>query len=68
MPKKIKPEPITPTDPNQRYDVLQASTRLRQSVAKTWTSIKEGKIKAIRDGGRTYIPGTEIIRASTLPA
>jgi hypothetical protein len=29
--------------------------------------LKEGRLRAIREGRRTFIPGTEIIRRSTLP-
>jgi hypothetical protein len=52
----------------QRYSIPEANALLRQSNAKTWTQIKTGELRTIRDGGRVYIPGSEIVRRSTLPA
>jgi Helix-turn-helix domain len=54
-------------DAQQRYTIPEASELLRQSRAKTYTDITSGKIRIIKDGTRTYIPGSEIIRRSTLP-
>ena len=54
-------------DPNQRYEIPEASAYLRQSVAKTYCDIKAGKIRIIKDGGRSFMPGVEIIRCSSLP-
>jgi hypothetical protein len=59
--------PPSVVDANQRYPVPEANAILRQSNAKTYADIKAGKIQVIRDGARTYIPGTELIRLSTLP-
>jgi hypothetical protein len=65
---KRKPtQPPPPLDPLQRYGVPEANALLRQSNAKTYGDIKSGKIRVIRDGGRTYIPGSEIVRLSSLP-
>jgi hypothetical protein len=57
-----------PLDPLQRYTVPEANAFLRQSNAKTYQQIKAGDLRTIRDGGRTYIPGSEIVRRSTLSA
>jgi hypothetical protein len=57
----------TTLDPLQRYTVPEGSELLRQSRAKTYQDIKAGRIRVIKDGTRTYIPGSEIIRRSTLP-
>lgn len=54
-------------NPLQRYTVHQANEYLRQSSATTYSQIKRGELRVIKDGGRTYIPGSEIIRKSTLP-
>ena len=54
-------------DPNQRYTIPEGAAILRQSVAKTWRDIREGKLQAIRDGGRTYVSGTSLILRSTTP-
>ena len=64
------PNDVAPSidfDPRLRYPVPEASVLLRQSVAKTWRDIKDKLIVAIRDGGRTYVPGSEIARRSALP-
>jgi hypothetical protein len=67
--KPQKPAPVAPTfvDLNQRYNVLLAAVILRQSVAKAWIDIRRGGLKVIRDGSRVYVPGSELIRRSTLP-
>jgi len=75
MPKKSanpKPRGIVPVptllDPNRRYQIKVANELLGQSNSKTYEDIAEGRLKVIKDGKRTYIPGSEIIRRSTLVA
>lgn len=63
-----KPNPPTTLDPLQRYSVPEANALLRQSNARTYEQIKDGQLRVIRIGGRTYIPGSEIARLSALPA
>ncbi len=58
---------LPPIDPNRRYPLEQANQYLAQSRAKTYNDISAGLIKVIKDGKRVYIPGSEIIRRSTLP-
>jgi len=53
-------------DERLRYTMDEASALLRQSVAKTWVDAKQGRIALLRDGGRTYVPGSEIARRSRL--
>ena len=55
-------------DSHQRYTIPEASAILRQSVAKTYTDIKAGNLRIIKDASRSYVPGVELIRRSTLPA
>jgi hypothetical protein len=55
-------------DPLQRYTVPEANALLRQSNAKTYQQIKAGHLRVIKDGGRTYVPGSEIVRRSALSA
>ena len=55
---------LTPLDPQQRYTVEEANSYLRQSRAKTYQDISAGLIRTIKDGRRTYIPGSEIIARS----
>jgi len=59
---------LPPVDPHQRYEIPEASAYLRQSVAKTYIDIRAGKLRILKDGWRSFVPGTEIIRRSTLPA
>lgn len=74
MAKKAKPAVPALIDPNQRYEIDEGSAILRQSRAKTFQDIKldpakdPRALRVIKDGARTYIPGTELIRRSTLPA
>lgn len=53
-------------DPNQRYTLVEACQLLRQSRAKTYKDIAEGNLVVIKDGRRAYIPGSELVRRSTL--
>ena len=57
-----------PLEPHRRYIIPEAAALLRQSESSTFRQIRTGDLRVIRDGGRTYIPGSEIIRRSTLPA
>jgi hypothetical protein len=63
-----KPNPPPALDPLQRYSIPEANALLRQSNARTYQQIKVGELKVIKDGGRTYIPGSEIARRSAFPA
>jgi hypothetical protein len=51
-------------DPRQRYDIREAAAILRQSVSRTWADIRQERLQAIRDGGRTYVSGASLIRRS----
>ncbi len=57
---------LPPIDPHQRYQIEEANAYLRQSRAKTYIDISAGTLRVIKDGSRVYIPGSEIIRRSTL--
>jgi excisionase family DNA binding protein len=58
---------LPPVDVHQRYTIDEACVYLRQSPAKTYSDIARGELRVIKDGSRTYIPGSEIVRRSTLP-
>jgi hypothetical protein len=65
--KSVK-QGIPPTlDQSQRFIVDEAARYLRIAASTTWLRIREGKIQVIREGGRTFVPGTEIARLSRLP-
>jgi hypothetical protein len=68
MTDDTKPRAPAALDPLQRYSIPEANALLRQSNARTYEQIKAGQLRVIRDGGRTYVPGSEIARRSTLPA
>lgn len=53
-------------DPNRRYPVAVALEYLSISNGKFYEQLKAGDICVIKDGGRTFVPGSEIIRKSTL--
>jgi hypothetical protein len=73
MPKKSansKPrETVSPPvliDPNRRYSISIANELLSQSNSKTYEDIAAGRLKVIKDGARTYIHGSEIVRRSAI--
>ena len=59
-------QPLAPLDLKQRYSINEANAYLRQSRAKTYQDIKAGKLPIIKDGRRTYIPGTAIAARSEI--
>ena len=60
--------PLAPLDLLQRYSIPETNAYLRQSRAKTYKDIKAGKLPIIKDGRRTYIPGTAIAARSSIAA
>jgi hypothetical protein len=64
-PRKIVTAPLL-IDSNQRLSIPETNAALRQSNSKTYEDIAAGRLKVIKDGKRTYIPGSEIIRRSAL--
>lgn len=57
---------LPPLDPQQRYDMLETSAYLRKSRSTVYEDIKAGKLRVIKDGGRVYVPGSEIVRLSSV--
>ena len=53
-------------DPNQRYTIPETNALLRQSNAKTYIDIRQGRLRVLKDGARTYVLGAEIIRRSAM--
>ena len=66
-PRKTVPPP-GPIDTNRRYSIKVVNELLSQSNSKTYEDIAAGRLKVIKDGKRTYVPGSEIVRRSTLAA
>jgi excisionase family DNA binding protein len=51
-------------DEKQRYTVDESLEYLRLSRARLYEKIQAGELTAIKDGRRTFIPGSEIARLS----
>lgn len=55
---------LPPLDPYQRYTIDETSDYLRASRARVYAKIAAGELTILKDGRRTYVPGTSIIAAS----
>jgi excisionase family DNA binding protein len=55
---------LPPLDPLQRYTIPEAAAYLRQSKSKTYQDISNGVLSVLKDGRRTYVPGSEIAARS----
>jgi hypothetical protein len=64
-PRKVR-APLPPVDAAQRYTPEESADYLRTSRWSVFKDLREGRLRAIREGRRTFIPGSEIIRRSTL--
>jgi excisionase family DNA binding protein len=62
MSKKI--ETLAQLDALQRYTIDEACAYLRASRARVYAKVKAGQLSIIKDGRRSYVAGSEIIRAS----
>jgi hypothetical protein len=65
MPKRN--QVLAPLDVSQRYSTREAGAYLRICQATLYKQIAAGLLHVIREGKRTYIPGSEIARRSALP-
>ena len=54
-------------DAMQRYSINEASAILRQSRQTTYEDIKKRRLQIIKEGSRTFVPGSELIRRAQLP-
>jgi excisionase family DNA binding protein len=61
------PLKLAPLDTAQRYTINEALAYLRTSRATIYNLIAAGEIRVLREGKRTYVPGSEIARRSMLP-
>jgi hypothetical protein len=61
-------EALGPIDQQRRYPIPIAAAYLCISRTKLYNDITAGLIATIKDGGRRFIPGSEIVRRSTLPS
>lgn len=58
---------LPPIDPTRRYPLTLAATYLDFSMPSLFRRIAEKRIRTIKDDGRTYIHGSELIRYSAQP-
>ena len=68
MAKRKSVPRLPPLDVKQRYDIPEAARYLRVSRATIYNDIAAGLLATIKDGGRRFVPGTEIARKSALPS
>lgn len=66
-PRQIDPRSLPPLDPDQRYTVPEAIAYLRSSRASVYALIARGELLVIKAGRRTFVPGSELVRLSSLP-
>ena len=63
-PAQSKKVQLAPLDANQRYDIDEAARYLRISRARLYQKISAGEIRLIKDGRRSFVPGSVIKAAS----
>jgi excisionase family DNA binding protein len=59
---------LAPLDERQRYTVDESLEYLRVSRARLYKKIQAGELTVLKDGRRTFIPGSEIARLSRFAA
>jgi hypothetical protein len=59
---------LAPIDPNARYPIELALVYLDCSRKQFYADVKAGRIRLIKFGRRSYAPGSELVRLSTVPA
>lgn len=59
---------LPPLDERQRYGIAEAAAYLRICRARVYQKLAAGELKIIKDGRRSFIPGTEIARLSRAAA
>jgi hypothetical protein len=59
---------MPPIDPRQRYTIEETKAYLRLSRASVYQRINNGSLQIIKDGKRTFVPGSEIARLSSIAA
>jgi len=64
---KTQSFPLPQLDATQRYTVEEAARYLRTSRWTVYQMLKNSQIQKIKQGKRTFIPGSEIARLSALP-
>jgi excisionase family DNA binding protein len=57
---------LPPVDVNSRYTVDEAIVLLRTSRTTLYHHIAAGNLRVLREGKRTFVPGSELARLATL--
>ena len=60
------PGPLPPIDVSQKYSVEEAIAYERTSRKTLYAEIKAGRLRVIKVGRRTYVPGSELARRAQL--
>ena len=55
---------LAPLDPSQRYSIPETASYLRICRAQVYKNIAAGQLRVIKDGKRTFVPGSEIAARS----
>ncbi len=67
MTAKLPPPPVV-IDVHQRYSLPEACALLRLSRAYVYKEIRAGRLHTIKDGRRSFVHGSEIVRRSSVAA
>src|SRR5260370_41606958 len=63
--KKLANQPtLAPVDVAQRYTIAEAISYLRVARVSIYKEINAGRIRVLKHGKRTFVPGSEIARLS----
>jgi hypothetical protein len=67
--KKRRPKVAIPAviDPNQRYDLFESASILRLGDSTLFTRMRQKRITVLKDGERSFIMGSELIRYAQSP-
>jgi len=69
---KYKPLPVVAPpaviDPNQRYSLREAFAALRISDITGYRDMRAGKLRVIKEGRRSFVHGSELIRRAAAGA
>src|SRR6266403_5270887 len=66
MKKSAASRTLAPVDTAQRYTIAEAIAYLRVSRVSIYKEINAGRLRVIKHGKRTFVPGSEIARLSRL--
>jgi ribosomal protein L17 len=64
MKKSAERGALAPLDVAQRYTIAEAQSYLRIAHASIYKEINAGRIRVLKHGKRTFVPGSEIARLS----